>query len=156
MNYCHQSPVKTRLKSVITISCKPLQESQLSDHKDNTDDSSDPSTPSWIPYDPQFPQHQATAATTQILTRSQQSTSKDKSQEYYTQQCLLSLHNKEPLDQKCPNTNKHRTNQHQLNTTILLKLLDWQLSAAPDPNKELRYKSLHIYSTHRALFKITL
>lgn len=63
-NYCRQSPVKTRSKSVMAISCEPSQESRLSDHEDEADDSSDPPTPSQAPCDSGFPQRQATAATT--------------------------------------------------------------------------------------------
>lgn len=41
-------------------------------------------------------------------------------------------------------------------TTMLIKLLDQQLSEDPDPRKELGCQSLHIHSMRGALFKITL
>lgn len=84
-NYYRQSPVKTRLKSVMAISCEPTQESRLSDDEDDADDNClDPSTPSWAPHDTGLLQRQATATTTRILTRSQPSASKGKSQKYCT------------------------------------------------------------------------
>jgi hypothetical protein len=155
-NYCRQSPVKTRSKSVMAFSYEPSQESRLSDHEDDADDSSDPSTPSRAPRDPRFPQRQAAAATTRIPDRSQQSTSKGKSRKYCTQECLRGLRGKGPLDRKCPNASEHGTDQHQLNTAMLIKLLDRQLSATPDPNKELGCESLHMNGKRGALFKITL
>ncbi|KAI7976015.1 hypothetical protein EIK77_000928 [Talaromyces pinophilus] len=155
-DYCRQSPVKTRSKSVMAIPCEPSQESRLSDHEDDADDSLDPSTPSRAPRNSRLPQRQATAATTRKSTRSQQSTSKGKSRKYCTQQCLRGLRGKGPLDRKCPNASEHGTDQHQLNTAMLIKLLDQQLSATPDPNKELGCESLHMNGKRGALFKITL
>ncbi|EAW11094.1 uncharacterized protein ACLA_067310 [Aspergillus clavatus NRRL 1] len=155
-NYCRQSPVKTRSKSVMAISCEPSQESRLSDHEDEADDSSDPPTPSRAPRDSGFPQRQATAATTRTTTRSQQPASKGKSRKYCTQQCLRSLCWKGPLDTKCPNASEHGVDRHLLNTKTLIKLLDRQLSDDPDPNSELGCESLHVHGTRGALFKITL
>ncbi|KUL75215.1 hypothetical protein ZTR_09812, partial [Talaromyces verruculosus] len=143
-DYCRQSPVKTRSKSVMAIPCEPSQESPLSDHEDDPDDRLDPSTPSRAPRDSRFPQRQATAATTRKSTKSQQSTSKGKSRKYCTQQCLRGLRDKGPLDRKCPNAREHGTDQHQLNTAMLIKLLDRQLSEDPGPDKELGCESLHM------------
>uniref|UniRef100_A0A093URP4 Putative cell division control protein 7 like 2 n=1 Tax=Talaromyces marneffei PM1 TaxID=1077442 RepID=A0A093URP4_TALMA len=155
--YCRQSPVKTRSTSARVMSCRPSQESQLSSHEDDADDDRwAPSTPSRAPRDSRFPQSQGTAATTRISTRSQQSASKGKSRKYCTQQCLCGLRSKGPLDRKCPNASEHGTDRHQLNTAMLIKLLDRQLSEEPDPNKELGCESLHIHGTRGALFKITL
>ncbi|KAE8553830.1 hypothetical protein EYB25_002368 [Talaromyces marneffei] len=155
-NYYRQSPVKTRSKPMMAFSCEPSQESRLLDYEDDADDSLDPSTPSRAPRDSRSPWRQATAATTRISTRSQQSASKGKSRKYCTQQCLRGLRGKGPLDRKCPNASEHGTDRHQLNTVMLIKLLDRQLSEDPEPNKELGCESLHIYGTRGALFKITL
>ncbi|EED14486.1 metalloprotease m41 ftsh, putative [Talaromyces stipitatus ATCC 10500] len=155
-NYCRQSPVRTRSKSVMAISCDPSQESRLSDHEYDTDDSLDPSTPSRAPRDSRFPQRQATAATTRISTRSQHSSSKGKSRKYCTQQCLRSLRWRGPLDRKCPNASEHGVDRHRLNTKMAIKLLDRQLSNDPDPNSELGCESLHVHGIRGALFKITL
>jgi hypothetical protein len=155
--YCRQSPVKTRSTSARVISCHPSQESRLSGHEDDADDDRwDLSTPSRAPRDPRFSQRQATAATTRISTRSQQSGSKGKSRKYCTQQCLRGLRGKGPLDLKCPNASEHGADRHRLNTTMLIKLLDRQFSEDPDPNKELGCESLHVHGTRGALFKITL
>uniref|UniRef100_A0A093VE36 Putative AAA family ATPase y4kL n=1 Tax=Talaromyces marneffei PM1 TaxID=1077442 RepID=A0A093VE36_TALMA len=135
-NYYRQSPVKTRSKSTLATSY--------------------PSTPSRAPRDFRLLQRPATAATTRISTRSQQPASKGKSRKYCTQQCLRGLRGKGPLDRKCPNASEHGTDRHQLNTAMLIKLLDRQLSEDPDPNKELGCESLHIHGTRGALFKITL
>ncbi|KAF3404774.1 hypothetical protein DPV78_003466 [Talaromyces pinophilus] len=155
-DYCRQSPVKTRSKSVMAIPCEPSQESPLSDHEDDADDSLDPSTPSRAPRDSRFPQRQATAATTRKSTKSQQSTSKGKSRKYCTQQCLHGLRCKGRLDRKCPNASEHGADRHRLNTAMLMKLLDRQLSEDPGPDKELGCESLHMNGKRGALFKITL
>ncbi|KAE8549038.1 hypothetical protein EYB25_007553 [Talaromyces marneffei] len=155
-NYYRQSPVKTRSKSVTTISCEPTQESRFSDHEDDADDSLDPPTPSRAPRDSRVPQHPATATTTRISTRSQRLDSKGKSRKYCTQKCLRGLRCKGPLDRKCPNASEHGAGQHQLNTAMLIKLLDRQLSQDPDPHKELGCESLHVHGSRGALFKITL
>ncbi|EEA18486.1 hypothetical protein TMatcc_001228 [Talaromyces marneffei ATCC 18224] len=155
-DYCRQSPVKTRSKSVMAIPCEPSQESPLSDHEDDADDSLDPSTPSRAPRDSRFPQRQATAATTRKSTKSQQSNSKGKSRKYCTQQCLRGLRDKGPLDRNCPNASEHGVNRHRLNTTMLIKSLGRQLSEDPGPDKELGCQSLHVNGKRGALFKITL
>jgi hypothetical protein len=157
--YCRQSPVKTRSTSVRVISCRPSQESQLLGHEDDADDDGrdwDSSTPSRAPRDSRVPRRPATATTTRISTRSQQSDSKGKSRKYCTQKCLRGLRCKGPLDRKCPNASEHGADRHQLNTAMLIKLLDQQLSKDPDPNKELGCESLHIHGSRGALFKITL
>jgi hypothetical protein len=153
-NYYRQSPVKTRSKSVMAISCEPTQESRLSDHEDDADDSLDPSTPSRAPRS-RFSQRQTTAATAQISTRSQP-VSKGKSRKYCTQQCLRGLRWKGLLDKKCPNASEHGVDRHHLNTKMLIKLLYRQLSNDSDPNSELGCESLHVHGTRGALFKITL
>ncbi|QGA17402.1 hypothetical protein EYB26_005073 [Talaromyces marneffei] len=120
------------------------------------DDSLDPPTPSRAPRDSRVPQHPATATTTRISTRSQRLDSKGKSRKYCTQKCLRGLRCKGPLDRKCPNASEHGAGQHQLNTAMLIKLLDRQLSQDPDPHKELGCESLHVHGSRGALFKITL
>uniref|UniRef100_A0A093ULW5 Putative cell division control protein 7 like 2 n=1 Tax=Talaromyces marneffei PM1 TaxID=1077442 RepID=A0A093ULW5_TALMA len=56
----------------------------------------------------------------------------------------------------CPNVAEHGVDRHRLNTKLLIKLLDQQLSSDPDPHSELGCESLHIHGTRGALFKITL
>jgi hypothetical protein len=153
--YCRVSPVKTRSKSTVAMSCQPRPGSVF-DHDDDAGDHWDLETPSRRSRDSRFSPPQAGAAASQVATRSQNSSSKGKSRKYCSQQCLRGLQRGGPLDRKCPNAIEHGVDRHRLNAKTLIKLLDQQLSMDPDPNTELGCESLHIHGTRGALFKITL
>lgn len=155
-NYCRQSPVKTRSKPAMVITCQPPQGS-LSDHEDNADDRWDPPSPSRGPRDSRLSQRQTTAATARNSTTSQYSAaSEGKSRRYCTQRCLRGLRWRGLLDKQCPNVTEHGVDRHRLNVKMLLNLLDGQLSNDSGPNMELGCESLHVHGTRGALFKITL
>ncbi|QKX56736.1 uncharacterized protein TRUGW13939_03842 [Talaromyces rugulosus] len=132
IEYCSRSPVKTRSKSMMAVSCQLLTGSTVSNYDDDDDDSG-------------------------VSTRSQQTASKGKTQRYCTQQCLRGLCQRGPLDKNCPNAQQHGVDRHQLSRATLLKLLHRQLSDDdPRPDSELGCESLHVHGSRGALFKVTL
>ncbi|OJD26199.1 hypothetical protein ACJ73_02430 [Blastomyces percursus] len=153
--YCRASPIRTRSKSAIIATCNPSRGSRSSSD-DDSGDGFDPNTPSRRPPESRLP-HPSVSSPLLATQKSQGSSSKGKSRQYCTQKCLLGLIRGWKLDRKCPNVSEHGIDQHQLNRTALMRLLNDQLSShILWPGTKLGCESLHVHGSRGALFKITL
>ncbi|CAG7996873.1 unnamed protein product [Penicillium nalgiovense] len=154
------SPVKTRSKSTAaTFASCTLLETLSSSESGDSPDGPNSHTPSR--------RHRGSRADSSALPPSSAATksrggrgdssTKGKSRQYCTQQCLLGLVTRGSLDQKCPNVLDHGVDRHQISRATLIRLLDRQFFGQdPDPDVEMGCESLHIHGTRGALFKATL
>ena len=154
------SPVKTRSKSTAATlaSCTPL-EALSSSESDDSPDGPNSHTPSRGPRGPRTDSSALPPSSAATKSRGGRgdSSSKGKSRQYCTQQCLLGLVTGGKLDQKCPNVLDHGVDRHPISRATLIRLLDRQFFGHdPDPDVEMGCESLHIHGTRGALFKVTL
>ncbi|KAJ6189594.1 hypothetical protein N7519_004502 [Penicillium mononematosum] len=159
----HLSLVKTRSKSTAATfaSCTPLEALSSSESGDSPDGPNS-HTPSRRPWGPRA-DHSAlppSSAATKSRGGRGDSSSKGKSRQYCTQQCLLGLVTRGSLDQECPNVLDHGVDRHPISKATLIRLLDRQFfgqDLGPDvEDVEMGCESLHIHGTRGALFKVTL
>ncbi|OQE15822.1 hypothetical protein PENFLA_c030G10051 [Penicillium flavigenum] len=158
-----QTPKRDSIKvhAVTFVSCTPLEALSSSESGDSPDGPNS-HTPSRRPQGPRADSSALPPSSAATKSRGGRgdSSSKGKSRQYCTQQCLLGLVTRGSLDQKCPNVLDHGVDRHPISKATLIRLLDRQFfgqDLGPDvEDVEMGSESLHIHGTRGALFKVTL